>query len=147
MSKTAPRTPAKASRRGLPFVLRAVQLDLARHMETVDYVRRYTDFAAGQGFNTLALYLEARVRTESFPFRPREETYSLGEMAAIVEHARNAGMDVVPVVSTLGHCEQFLACKELAPLAEERDGRGRWPSPTPWVFCPSLDGTYEFFAK
>ena len=31
---------------GLPWAIRAVQLDLARHTETVDYIRRYTDFAA-----------------------------------------------------------------------------------------------------
>jgi hypothetical protein len=131
---------------GLPWGIRAVQLDLARHMETVGYVRRYTDLAAGQGFNTLVLYLEARVRTKSFPFRSRQETYSLEEMAEIVAHARHAGMDVVPVVSTLGHCEQFLACRELAPLAEQRSGRGRFGAAGPSIFCPSLEETYDFFA-
>ena len=75
------------------WAIRAVQLDLARHMENVEYIRRYTDLAAEAGFNALVFYLEARVRTRSFPFRPRQETYSLDEMAGVVEHARGAGMD------------------------------------------------------
>ncbi|HUS48154.1 MAG TPA: hypothetical protein VM098_08540, partial [Phycisphaerae bacterium] len=107
--------PPEVRSAGLPWAVRAVQLDLARHMETVDYICGYADFAAAQGFNALVLYLEARVRTKCFPFRPRQETYSLEEMAEVVAHARRAGMEVVPVVSTLGHCEQFLACRELAP--------------------------------
>jgi len=45
MSKRAQRVP-KVGGAGLPWGIRAVQLDLARHMETVDYVRRYADFAA-----------------------------------------------------------------------------------------------------
>ena len=142
MATAGPQTAAS----GLPWGIRAIQMDLARHMETVDYIRHYTDLAADQGFNTLVLYLEARVRTPSFPFRPPEETYSLDEMADVVGHARGAGLDVVPVVSTLGHAEQFFACNELAHMAEQRDGRARWGAPSPSIFCPSLDATYEFFA-
>ncbi|OPZ30806.1 MAG: Glycosyl hydrolase family 20, catalytic domain [Lentisphaerae bacterium ADurb.BinA184] len=142
------RVPGGVSR-GLdgPWRVRAVQLDLARQMETVDYIRHYADTAAAHGFNLLALYLEARVRTPTFPFRPRAETYSLDDMARVVEHCRQLGMDVMPAVSTLGHCEQFLACPELAHLAEARDGRGRFgPAHGPGhVVCPSLDGTYAFF--
>ncbi|MBU4211462.1 MAG: family 20 glycosylhydrolase [Verrucomicrobia bacterium] len=129
----------------MPWPIRAVQLDLARHMETLDYICRYADFSARQGFNTLVLYLEGRVRTRVFPYRPREESYTLKDMASVVRHARAAGMEVVPVVSTLGHCEQFLSCKQLAHMAEERDGHARFGKASPFVFCPSLDETYEFF--
>jgi len=129
--------------------MRAIQLDLARHMETVDYIRRYTDFSAAHGFNTLVLYLEARVRTPHFPYRPQRESYSLAEMARVVEHARKTGMDVVPVIGTLGHTEQFLACKEMEHLSELRNSTsGRIGTPAPgMVICPSLDETYDFFAS
>jgi len=126
------------------FPIRAVQLDLARQMETVDYVCRYADFAASVGFNTLMLYLEARIRTDSFPFRPVNETYTLGEMETIVQHAASVGVEVVPGLSTLGHVEQFLACPEMAHLAEEREGRARFGNPQGFVFCTSLPETYSF---
>ena len=134
---------------GLPWKMRAIQLDLARHMETVDYIKRYTDFSAENGFNALVLYLEARVRTPKFSFRPKSESYTLEEMAQVVSHARKAGVDVVPVISTLGHTEQFLACKELGHLSELRNGaKGRFGTPGPgMVVCPSLDETYAFFAS
>ena len=102
----------------MPWRIRAVQLDLARQMETVDFVCRYADFAAAQGFNTLFLYLEGRVRTPAFPYRPAAESYTLEEVERIVRHAAAAGLDVVPGLSTLGHAEHFFSCPEMAPLAE-----------------------------
>jgi len=54
------------------FKIKAIQLDLARHKEKVEYIRRYADDAAENGFNMITLYLEGRVRTKSFPFRRQE---------------------------------------------------------------------------
>lgn len=130
-----------------PWTIRAVQLDLARQMETVDFICDYAEKAAGWGFNTLVLYLEARVQTPSFPYRPREESYTLEEMARVVEHARKVGVEVVPALATLGHCEQFFACPEMAHMAEERDGHTRFGGTGCSTFCPSLPETYAFFAQ
>jgi hypothetical protein len=118
-------------------------MDLARQMETVDYICAYIDFAAAHGFNTLVLYLEGRVRTASFPYRPAEESYTLDEMARVVRQATAAGMDVVPVIPTLAHCEQFFTAPEMAHLAEERES----PAQDLRTFCPSLAETYAFFAN
>ena len=49
-----------------PWRIRAVQLDLARQMETVAFLEDYIDGIAANGFNTLVLYLEGRVATKSF---------------------------------------------------------------------------------
>ena len=136
-------------RTGLPWAFRGLQLDLARHMETVDYICRHADEAARGGFNTLVLYLEGRVRTDSFPHRPAVDSYTLDDMARVVRHASGLGLEVIPVIATLGHCEQFLACAPLRPLGESRDGRGRFAAPTGGgnVICPSQEATYEFFAR
>ncbi|MFH0939765.1 MAG: family 20 glycosylhydrolase, partial [Planctomycetota bacterium] len=104
----------------------------------------FADFAAQRHFNTLVLYLEGRVRTRSFPYLPREQTYSLEEMARVVEHARGAGLECIFATATLAHCEQFFSCKELAHLAEERDGRTRFDTTRLETFCPSLPATYDF---
>ena len=97
--------------------VRAVQMDLARQMETVPNVIAFAQRSADAGFNTLLLYLEARVRTESFPHRAESESYSLDDMRQVVEACDKLGMEVVPCVATLGHAEQFLACEAMQPLA------------------------------
>lgn len=130
------------------FPLRVVQLDLARQMETVDFIREFTDFAADNGFNALGLYLEGRVRTASFPWPSEEESYSPAEVREIVAHAARRGVEVIPVVSTLGHAAMFLQYPELAGLAETRPPfTGRFGPGGPKVFCPSLPGTYDFLRR
>jgi len=49
-------------------------------MESIDFIERYADMIAGKGFNTLALYLEGRVRTPGFPHRSAAESYTLDQM-------------------------------------------------------------------
>ena len=45
------------------FKIRAVQLDLARQMESLDFIKEFIDLAAKNHYNTLFLYLEWRIRT------------------------------------------------------------------------------------
>ena len=50
------------------LTLRAAQLDLARQMETPQYIRNFIDFVARCGYNAVMLYLEDRIRTASYPY-------------------------------------------------------------------------------
>ena len=128
-----------------PWQMRAVQLDLARQMETLDTIRHFIDFAKQFGFNTVALYLEGRVRTKSFPWPAPEQSYTPDQMREIVAYATQRQMDVIPIVSTLGHAELFLRHEQLKPLAELREGGvGRAGAKGLSTFCPSVEGTYQF---
>ena len=120
--------------------LRVVQLDLARQMETVSFVKRYLTFAKESGYTHVQLYLEGRIRTKSFPYRPKAETYSEDEIREIVAEAERVSIELVPVVSVLGHAENFVNCPELADICEEtRAGRGRFGSDVPkMTFCSSV---------
>jgi hypothetical protein len=127
------------------FEFRAVQLDLARQMETLDTIRHFIDVAKQFGFNAVALYLEGRVRTKTFPWPTPEESYTPGQMREIVAYATQQQMDVIPIVSTLGHVELFLRHEPVHPLAELRDGGvGRMGTHRLNAFCPSLEETYRF---
>ena len=77
--------------------LRIVQLDLARQMETTSFISNYIDRVSAWGFDTLELYLEARVGTKTFSL-PEGERYTPEQMKGIVAHAAEKGMTVVPVV-------------------------------------------------
>ena len=134
-----------------PWSFRGAQLDLARQMETVEFIHAFTDFIARQNFNVLVLYLEARIRTPSFPWPADAECYTPAQMRAIVAHAALRGIEVVPVVSNLGHAEGFFRHPQLQHLAELCEGRpGRFQQrgnrSGPFAtFCTSQPGTWEFF--
>ena len=130
------------------FKIRAVQLDLARQMETIDFIKSFIDFIAGNGYNTLALYLEGRIKTRSFPYQPDNESYTPEPMRDVVRYAGMNNIEVIPVVSVLGHAELFLKYSELENLAETRCGfKGRFGSSSKHVFCPSQNATYQFLEK
>ena len=56
------------------FKLRVAHIDIGRQMETVGFLKRFISFSADNGFNTVQLYLEGRIRTKSFPLHPVEES-------------------------------------------------------------------------
>ncbi len=130
------------------FKVRSVQLDLARQMETVDFIKSFIDFIAGNGYNTLVLYLESRIKTSSFPFPPDEESYTPEQMKDIVQYAGSKNIEIIPVVPVLGHANLFLKDSKMESLRETRDGvKGRFGSSSNNVFCPSQSGTYKFLEK
>ena len=89
--------------------VRAIQLDLARQKETVGFVKSYMRRARDAGFNTVFLYLEDRVKTPCYPHPDDADSYSVAEMREIADVGTELGLDLVPVVSPLGHTERFLA--------------------------------------
>ncbi len=130
------------------FKIRAAQLDLARQMETIDFIKRFIDFLAAHGYNTLTLYLEGRISTASFPFPPAAESYTPEQMKEIVRYAGNKGLDVIPAIPALGHADLFLKYPELENLAETRgEFKGRFGSGFKHVFCPSQEETCQFLEK
>ena len=125
--------------------LKIVQLDLARQMETLSFVSNYIDRVSALGYDTLQLYLEARVATPTFSL-PDGENYSMDDMRGIVAHAGERGMTVVPVVSLLGHAYHFFRFPGYdeymeKPTARMRLGDGRD------TFCLSNPKTRQFLAS
>lgn len=122
--------------------LRIVQLDLARQMETPSFVSNYIDRVAGFGYNAVEFYLEARVGTKTFSL-PDGQRYTPAEMKGLVAHAAEKGLVVIPVVSFLGHAEQFFTQPELMPLCETREGKFRLGTMHN-TFCHSQPETLKF---
>jgi hypothetical protein len=130
------------------FKIRSIQMDLARQMETVEFIKEFAGFAARNGYNSLTLYLEGRIRTPSFPYPTAGESYTPEQIAEVVGYAATIGVDTIPVVSTLGHAEQFLKHPQLAHLGETRAPfAGRFGPGLARVFCPSQDATYDFLSS
>ena len=126
-----------------PVALKAVQLDLARQTETVPFIKAFTSRVSEAGYNTLVLYLEGRVRTASFSLG-EGQGYSSDEMREVVRHAASCGVDVVPVVSVLGHAEHFFRGGGRDHLSEERGGVYRWPVSEKETFCATQSEARRF---
>lgn len=124
--------------------MRAVQLDLGGQPESLDRIRSFIDFAARHGYNCLELHLMGRVRTKTFPYGSRDESYGPDEIGRIVDYAAARKTEVLANVETFGHVNQFLEHPEFAELAELRGGRTGRFSKFQHVFCPSLSETYQF---
>jgi len=127
------------------FQFRGVQLDLARQMETLDFIFGFIDFIEKSGYNTLVLYLEGRIKTKSFPYPVEGEYYTPEEMKDVVSYASRKNIDVIPVVSVLSHAELFLKHNEMKHLSEIRgDAKSTLEETINHVFCPSLPETFDF---
>ena len=99
----------------------AFSIDLARQKERVDFVKNQMKFCRANGYNTILLYLEAVVRTSVTAFFDEASSYSLEEIADIVNYGESIGLDVVPAFETLAHMEKFFVYDNLADLAEFDD--------------------------
>ncbi|MCL5408644.1 MAG: family 20 glycosylhydrolase [Candidatus Omnitrophica bacterium] len=127
--------------------IKAVQLDLARQKETVSFIKFFIDFIKKYGLNTLFLYLEGRIKTETFPYTSDKESYKPGDIEEIVQYAVKSGIDIIPIISNFGHTEHFLKFPRLQKLAELREYiKGRFSDSFSNV-CPSVNETYCFFEK
>ena len=129
------------------FRIRAIQMDLARQMEKVEYIYSFIDFAAKYGYNTLFLYLEWRIRCNTFDIG-ENNGYTAEELRSIVEYAAKKGMDVIPGLALFGHAEQLLRLPEYRKFAELRSGEnGREHHNDCQVFCLANPEVKEFIAS
>ena len=128
----------------LNYKIRAVQVDLARQMETLPFLKGFIDFIAENHYNTLFLYLEWRIRTKTFDIG-KADGYSAEELTEIIDYARLRGITVIPGLATLGHAELLLKQKKFSSYSELREGiRGRFGNTFTPAFCPSLPETRKF---
>ena len=131
------------------YEMRAVQIDLARQIETVDTVKAFFDVVASAGMNTVVMYLEDRVKTAVYPYSPDEESYSPAQIKELVAYADTLGLELIPVVSPVGHTERFMRHPEMKHIAELRGKiAGAYNEAGVESYratCPKLPETLAFF--
>ena len=127
------------------YEIRAAQIDLARQMEPIPFIKAFIDFLAENNYNTLLLYLEWRIRTKTFDIGPGKG-YTPDELREIADYAELRGIRIIPGLATLGHAELILQNEKFRNLAELReDGTtGRFGRTNRDAFCPSLPAVRSF---
>lgn len=101
----------------------AVQLDLGRQKERLDFIKSFVDNAKKWGYNTIILYIECSIRTTVTTFLDKEDTYSLEELKEIVEYIESSGLTLIPAFENFYHIEKLLQYKEAAEFSEFADER------------------------
>ena len=129
----------------MQYEMRAVQIDLARQMEPISFIKAFIDFIAENNYNTLFLYLEWRIRTKTFDIG-KGKGYSADEIHEIVDYAELRGIQIIPSLAALGHSELILEDEKFAHLAEirEKGVEGRFGGTRRTAFCPLLPEARDF---
>lgn len=125
--------------------IRWVQLDVARQMETVEFIEKFITMLADSQYNGVLMYLEDRIKTASYQLPADNEAYTPEEIRHLVKFAADRGVELVPCVATLGHAERFLRHKELEHLSElQGDAKGRFGGTQKQTFCVTNPDFYDF---
>lgn len=125
--------------------LKIVQMDLGRQKETLKGIVAFFDFAKKYGYNAIALNLEDRIKTKTYPYASDAESYLPEEVTYIVEAAEQRGLELIPVISNFAHADRFLSHEELAHISETRDGQGFHNTTLRLTACPLLPESQAFY--
>lgn len=103
------------------FALRGVHLDLKGAPPTFDRLLRLVDVFAAARFNVLLIEWEDVFPWTVDPAFRGETTYTPRQVRQLVQHAADAGLEVMPLVQCLGHMETPLSLPAYAHLREQPD--------------------------
>jgi hypothetical protein len=105
-----------------PRPARGFMLDSARGQESRAYYRRFIDFAAARGMNTLLWHFTddqgCSLRLDAVPGIASPDAYTKAEMRELVRYARDRGVDVVPELASLGHSRYLTRLPAYRHLSE-----------------------------
>ena len=100
------------------FTSRGAMLDLSRGgAMRVSSIKKYLDYMACFGLNTLLLYIEDMYEVKEFPkFGYMRGRYTAEELKEIDDYAYELGIEVVPCIQTLAHMERYLKHREASEI-------------------------------
>jgi len=96
----------------------AYHYDLKRGMWAAPYMNRLAETLAGWGFNCVVYEIEDKLRFARGPGFAHADALDGRQTARVVADLRARGLDVIPLMQSLGHAECVLAKGEFAHLRE-----------------------------
>lgn len=97
----------------------AYHIDLKRAMWRLDYLLEFMRRLKQWGFNSVVLEIEDKFRFSRHPSLAHPDSPTHGQWREWAQSCRDIGIDVVPLVQTLGHLEFALNKPAYAHLREE----------------------------
>ncbi|MEI8311630.1 MAG: family 20 glycosylhydrolase, partial [Verrucomicrobiota bacterium] len=93
-------------------------VDLKRAMWRLDYLTEFVSRLQKRGFSAVLLEIEDKFRFANHPALVHPDAPSHGEWKAWAQGCRASGLEVIPLVQSLGHMEFVLRHPEYAHLRE-----------------------------
>lgn len=101
--------------------LRAFHVDMNVGHFAADYLERWLHELASQGYNAVIWELENAVQWETCPQCAAADAFTKDEIRSLLATCRRLGMEAIPLLQTLGHCEYVLKLPQYQNLAELPD--------------------------
>ncbi|MCB5224727.1 MAG: family 20 glycosylhydrolase [Candidatus Cloacimonadaceae bacterium] len=143
---------------------RGMHLDVSRHFYDHNFVKKYLDWMVGLKFNRFHWHLSDdqgwRLESKRFPLLHekgswRKESdgsdygghYSLRQIKAVLKHASQRGIEVIPEIDIPGHSMSILtAYPELACFPREFEPMNVWGISED-ILCAGKDETIDFLKE
>ncbi len=91
-------------------------IDMNMAQYRADYLKRWLTELAGRGFNTIIWELEDGVEWQTVPEARQPDALTKAQFRDVLDHARELGLENIPLLQTLGHAEYVLVHERYAHL-------------------------------
>lgn len=95
---------------------RGIMIDLARVVESPEFVSSLLPFLAECRLNQLYLYLENKLVFDSHPKLAHSMAWTKKEMGDLIKAAKGYNIEIIPMIATIGHMESILTVPEYRHL-------------------------------
>ena len=101
---------------------RGIMIDLARVVESPDFIISLLPFLAECKLNQIYLYLENKIQLKSHPQLAHPCAWTGEEVKRLVTEAADYCIDIIPMLATIGHMESILKHPDYRHLAVSGSG-------------------------
>ena len=103
------------------------------------YLKTWLKRLAAEGYDTILWEVENNIRWETCPECVSPDAFAKAEFKDILAYSRSLGLEPVPLLQTIGHCEYVLKNPRYKPLAEVPDRIDQ--------YCPRNPDVVAFLKK
>jgi hypothetical protein len=122
-----------------PPRIKGFHIDMNISQFTGPYLKKELKRLAGLGYDTIIWEVENNIRWETCPECVSPDAFSKAEFKDILAYSRGLGLEPIPLLQTIGHCEYVLKHEKYKPLAEVPDRIDQ--------YCPQNPAVVPFLRK
>ncbi len=104
-----------------PLRLRGFHIDMNIAQFRGPALKAQLKTLAAEGYNTIVWEVENNIRWETCPECVSPDAFTKAEFRAILDYGRSLGLEPIPLLQTIGHCEYVLKNERYKALAEVPD--------------------------
>jgi hypothetical protein len=119
--------------------MRGFHIDMNISQFTGPYLKKELKRLADLGYDTIIWEVENNIQWETCPECVSPDAFSKAEFKDILAYSRRLGLEPIPLLQTIGHCEYVLKHERYKPLAEVPDRIDQ--------YCPQNPAVVPFLRK